>query len=415
MIRRYLESIGGNRVVLALSVARLGDGVGNSILFIVLPLLVAKLPAPVFSLPESVRVGVLISFYGLANAALQPFTGAWSDHVGKRKPFILAGLLVMGAGTLAFLVASRFVDLFLMRAFQGVGVALTVPAAVALMASSSETRTRGGSMGIYTTLRMVGLSVGPLIGGSLVDRLGFDATFYAGAAFIFVGVLLVQIWVKDLPVSRPKGNPRSFQIIDRRLLTPGILGAGFATFVMASDFSMLATLERQFNIRLQETAFAFSIAFSALMLSRLIFQVPLGRLSDRAGRKPLIIGGLILMVPATALLGYAASTLQLIGLRLFQGLASAAIAAPAFAVAGDMAQAGGEGRQMSIVTMGFGLGIALGPLIAGVLAVSFFQLPFLVGGLLTLIGAFVILRYVPETVRREGEKEDGEREAGGDD
>jgi MFS family permease len=203
MIRRYLEGIGGNRVVLALSVARLGDGVGNSILFIVLPLLVAKLPAPVFSLPESVRVGILISFYGLANAALQPFTGAWSDHIGRRKPFIQAGLLVMAAGTLAFLVANRFVDLFIMRAFQGVGVALTVPAALALMASASETRTRGGSMGIYTTLRMVGLSIGPLIGGSLVDRLGFDATFYAGAAFIFVGVLLVQIWVEDLPASPP--------------------------------------------------------------------------------------------------------------------------------------------------------------------------------------------------------------------
>jgi MFS family permease len=411
MIRRYLEGIGGNRVVLALSVARLGDGVGNSILFIVLPLLVAKLPAPVFSLPESVRVGILISFYGLANAALQPFTGAWSDHIGRRKPFIQAGLLVMAAGTLAFLVANRFVDLFIMRAFQGVGVALTVPAALALMASASETRTRGGSMGIYTTLRMVGLSIGPLIGGSLVDRLGFDATFYAGAAFIFVGVLLVQIWVEDLPVSRPKGNPQSFQIIDQRLLTPGILGAGFATFVMASDFSMLVTLERQFNTRLDETAFAFSIAFSALMISRLMFQVPLGQLSDRVGRKPLIISGLILMVPATALLGYAASTLQLIGLRLFQGLASAAIAAPAFAVAGDMAQAGGEGRQMSIVTMGFGLGIALGPLIAGVLAVSFFQLPFLIGGLLTLISAFVVFRYVPETVRRDEGEEGGDQEA----
>jgi MFS family permease len=180
---------------------------------------------------------------------------------------------------------------------------------------------------------------------------------------------------------------------------------------MASDFSMLVTLERQFNTRLDETAFAFSIAFSALMISRLMFQVPLGQLSDRVGRKPLIISGLILMVPATALLGYAASTLQLIGLRLFQGLASAAIAAPAFAVAGDMAQAGGEGRQMSIVTMGFGLGIALGPLIAGVLAVSFFQLPFLIGGLLTLISAFVVFRYVPETVRRDEGEEGGDQEA----
>jgi MFS family permease len=163
---------------------------------------------------------------------------------------------------------------------------------------------------------------------------------------------------------------------------------------------MMSTLEDQFNTRLGITAFAFSIAFSALMISRLIFQVPIGRWSDRIGRKGLIVAGLVLMAPSTALLGYATSVTQLIILRLIQGLASAGIAAPAFAVAGDLAIAGGEGRQMSIITMGFGLGISLGPLIAGILAVGSFQLPFIIGGVLSLIGAWVIYRYVPETVHR---------------
>jgi MFS family permease len=89
---------------------------------------------------------------------------------------------------------------------------------------------------------------------------------------------------------------------------------------------------------------------------------------------------------------------------VFQGVASAAIAAPAFAVAADLAKEGGEGRQMSIVTMGFGLGVALGPLIAGLLAIISFPLPFIVGGLLSLLGAWVIWRYVPETApKSEGE------------
>jgi len=63
-----------------------------------------------------------------------------------------------------------------------------------------------------------------------------------------------------------------------------------------------------------------------------------------------------------------------------------------------MAQEGGEGRQMSIITMGFGLGVALGPLLAGVLAVHSFTLPFVIGGLICLPGAWIIYRYVPETV-----------------
>ena len=395
-----LERIGGNRVVIALSAARLGDAIGNSILFIVLPLFVAKLPAPLFPLPETVRVGILISIFGLVNALLQPFAGAFIDRIGRRKPFIMGGLVFMMFATLGFLLVTSFTGLLFMRSLQGIGVALTVPAALALMVSASTKQTRGGSMGIYTTSRMIGLAIGPLIGGALFDRFGFDASFYTGAAFIIVAIVLVQLWVHETPPKSVKTNPGRFQIIDPKLLTAGIIGVAFATFVMASDFTMMSALENQFNTKLNMDAFLFSIAFSALLFSRIFTQVPLGRLSDRIGRKPLIIGGLLVLVPSTALLGYAASIPQLTILRLIQGIGSAAVAAPAFAVAADLAQVGGEGRQMSIITMGFGLGIALGPLLAGILAVYSFALPFNIGALLTLVGVWVIYRYVPETIHR---------------
>ena len=400
-IERLAEGIGANRMVMALSVARLGDAIGNSILFIVIPLYVAKLPAPWLPLPESVRVGLLISLFGLVNSVLQPFVGALSDRSGRRKPFIQGGLVLMGVSTLGFVLAVRFTDLLALRSLQGLGVALTVPSSLALMATATQKQTRGASMGIYSTMRMLGFAIGPLLGGILYDHFGFDTAFYAGGAFILLAVILVQVWVKEIPPHILGRTKRSFQIIDWEMLTAGILGLGIATFVMASAFSMMTTLETQFSARLHETAFGFSIAFSALMVSRLIFQIPLGRLSDRVGRKPFILAGLMLMAPATALLGEVGTTLQLTGLRLAQGLASAAIAAPAFALAADLSKAGGEGRQMSIITMGFGLGIALGPLLAGVLAVSSFELPFLIGGVMSLAGAWVVYHYVPETVHRK--------------
>lgn len=401
MLQRIADHLGANRTVMALSMARLGDAIGNSILFVVIPLYVAALPASLFRLPETVLVGITIALYGLVNSALQPFMGALTDRVGRRKLFIQAGLLLMGVSTLAFSLATHFVDLLIIRGFQGVGIALTVPASMALMTTSSQKKTRGGSMGIYSTMRMAGFSLGPLIGGFLHDKLGFNAAFMAGAAAIFSGLILVQHWVHEEPFNASPGSDRPFRIVDRELLTAGILGLGFATFVMAASFSMMTTLESQFNARLGQTALAFGVAFSALMISRLIFQIPLGRLSDRVGRKPLIILGLLLMAPATVLLGVAASTLQLTGMRLLQGLASAAIAAPAFALAADLSSKGGEGRQMSIITLGFGLGIALGPLIAGVLAIHSFELPFLIGGGLSLLGAWVVYHYVPESVHRK--------------
>jgi len=394
------DKIGANRTVLALSMARLGDAVGNSILFIVIPLYVAKLPAPWFPIPETVLVGLLISLYGLTNAFLQPVVGAWIDRASRRKPFIQAGLVLMAIGTLAFSIAGRFTDLLLIRGLQGMGVALTIPASLALMASATEKRTRGSSMGIYTSMRMVGLAIGPLIGGFLHDHVGFHAAFYTSTAFIALGVLLVHFWVHETPDKERGKDAGAFRVLDRELLTAGIIGLAIATFLMASSFSMMSALEKQFNQRLGQGALGFGLAFSALMVSRLLAQTPLGWLSDRIGRKPLIIAGLILMAPATVLLGLAATTFQLTEFRVFQGLASAAIAAPAFALAADLSRSGGEGRQLSIVTTGFGLGIALGPLIAGVLGAFVFELPFIIGGVLTLGGAWIVYRYVPETVQR---------------
>jgi MFS family permease len=402
MLSKIAASLNVNRTVLALSMARLGDAMGNSILYIVIPLYVAALAAPILPAPEPIRVAILISMYGLVNSAIQPMMGSLSDRLGRRKILIQIGLLIMGVCTLSFIFADQFSVLLVLRSLQGVGVAITVPASLALIAVATQKQTRGGAMGVYTMMRFVGFAAGPVLGGYLYDQYGFNTAFVAGAAFIFLGMFLVQIWVKDLPVKSPRTSSRFF---DRRLLTAGILAASFATFVMASAFSMMATLEEQFNAMLNETAFEFGVAYGSLSISRLIFQVPLGKLSDRVGRRPLLIGGLILLAPITALLGFVATTLQLVVLRLLQGIASSAIAAPAFAVAADLSALGEEGKQMSIATAGFGLGIAVGPLIAGVLVLSAFDLPFLVGGGLSLLGAWIVYRYVPETIQR-GKRDD---------
>ncbi len=394
----FLKSIGLNRAVLALSVARMADAMGNSILFIVIPLFVAKIPHVYFHMPLPVMVGILLASYGLINSIAQPFTGALSDRLGKRKILIISGLGVISLATLAFVFASSFLDLFLLRTLQGIGVAMTIPASMALMAVITQKETRGGSMGIYSTLRMVGFATGPLIGGYLKVHFGFNTAFYAGAGLLIVAMLMVYFWVKDVPVPEEIKSSRKFKIIDTSILNSGIVSAAIATFIMASSFSMVTTLENEFNARLQINAFDFSIAFSVLIIGRLLFQIPLGRLSDFIGRKPIIILGMVLMAPATALLGKSGSFFHFILLRIFQGVAAAGVAAPAFAVAGDLASTGGEGRQMSIITMGFGLGLAIGPLLAGLLAVVFFELPFLTVGFLSLVGAWVVYHYMPETV-----------------
>jgi len=400
MIRRSLQSIGANQQVIALSMSRLGDAIGNSILFIVIPLYVVRFESSLFPFPATVKAGLLISLYGLVNAACQPLAGALSDQINRRKPFIVGGMLLMALSILGFAFAGHFWELLFCRALQGAGLAFVLPATMALMASITEKRKRGGAMGVYTTSRMAGFALGPLIGGFLHVHYGYGAVFLSGIIFVTLGAFLVQLRVKENTPPRNTGSRRAFRLVDPKLLHHGIFALAAATFSMACAFSGVITLEKEFNERLHLTALGFGIAFSALMVSRLLFQIPFGRLSDAIGRRPLIISGLFAMVPATILLGETSSEAGLVSLRILQGIASAAIASPAFAMAADLAIAGGEGRQMSIITMGFTFGIAVGPMLSGILAVSFFELPFLVMGGLLVLAAAVVYRYVPETVHR---------------
>jgi MFS family permease len=192
--------------------------------------------------------------------------------------------------------------------------------------------------------------------------------------------------------SRSSPTDRRLRIIDFSLVTPSIASAGLATFLIASVFTLITPLENEFRKRLN---------ISALMIGRLLFRMPMGKFSDRLGRKPFVFFGLVLLAPATALLGEVRSFFEFTLLRFIQGFAAAAIIAPALALAGDEAREGGQGRQMSIVTMGPGWGIAFGPLLAGVLSVLWFKLPFWASGLLCLLGAGVVYRYMSETVERQ--------------
>jgi MFS family permease len=391
-----LKKAGINREVLALSLGRFGDGIGNSLLFIVIPLYVADLPAPLFAFPETVRAGILLAMFGLVAGVSQPLTGLLIDRLNRRKPFIVGGLLLLGAATVSYNFVHRYYLALIIRAIQGLGLSLTIPPTLALLNKSSEQASRGGTMGVFSTFRVASLAVGPLVGGLVHDHFGFAAVFYTGAGSILLGALLVQWWVKE---ERDR-QIRPLRMWDRSIYANGMPALGFATFVMAGSFAMIAPLEMRLNARLNESPTVFGMAFSALLAARIVVQFPLGRLSDRKGRKALIVGGLVLLAAATSLIGWTTAPWQFIALRMVQGIASGGIAAPVFALAGDLARAGGEGRQMSIVTTGFALGISMGTLFAGVLAVYALALPFVVIGAMGLIAAGMVYRMVPETVRK---------------
>ncbi len=403
MLRPIAKLLRTEPEVLVLSFARMADALGNSLLIVLLPLYIAEQPATWLNIPTTAQVGLVVSLYGFVFAFAQPLAGWATDRLGRRKPFILTGLALMTLATLGFIFAHQYIWIVVLRSLQGLGVAMIIPSVLALISGATEKRTRGNAMGVYSTFRMVGFATGPLLAGVLHVTYGFNAAFLVGAGFLIIAILLVHFMVKEADDPDEEGSPsqgeRRRRSVGWSAPTATNLALMSGTIVMASSLSMISALENEFNARLSQTALGFGVAFSALTVSRLFVQIPLGRLSDRIGRKKLIVAGLVALAPLTVLFGYVTTTPQLINLRLVQGVATACISAPAFALAADLARRGGEGREMSFLTMGFGLGMGIGPLIAGALGGYLgFEVPFLVVGGMSLVAAWLVAKWAEESI-----------------
>ncbi len=147
----------------------------------------------------SIRQGLGASFtdlqwvvdaYALPLAALVLSAGSLADRLGRRRVFI-AGLSIFSAASLLCALAPTPAFLNLSRALQGVGGAAMFAVSLALIAHEFPAgRQRGAAMGVYGATIGGAVAVGPLVGGTLTDSLGWESIFYLnlpiGAAAIAI-------------------------------------------------------------------------------------------------------------------------------------------------------------------------------------------------------------------------------------
>ena len=278
---------------------------------------------------------------------------------------------------------------------------------VALVNEYSEADQRGGNFGLYNTFRLLGFGTGPIVAGVVlaagpyrlagVDISGFDAAFLVAVVGAVLSFALVTLLIED-PEQAETEAGEDLSLAVRNSNGTGldpVFALALATGVMSLSFAIFAPLA---NDRLAQGDFLFSVQFGASVLANVVFQLPLGRLSDRYGRRPFLLGGFVLLLPATLAQGFVTSSGVMVLLRFVQGIAVAAVFAPSLALAGDLAKEGQSGSTLSLLTMGFGLGIAVGTLFSGILVGFGFATPFVVATAGGAVGLVLVYTQVGETV-----------------
>ncbi|HEY2558233.1 MAG TPA: MFS transporter [Caldimonas sp.] len=154
--------------------------VGSSLAFIDGSVVNVGLPAIEHDLASSgasgASIGWLINAYLLPLGALVLLGGVAGDRFGRKRIF-LTGITIFTAASLGCALAPAFGWLLAARALQGVGAALLVPASLALLGAAFDGEARGRAVGTWAAASAVTGAVGPLVGGWLVDTVGWRAIF----------------------------------------------------------------------------------------------------------------------------------------------------------------------------------------------------------------------------------------------
>jgi MFS family permease len=326
-----------------------------------------------------VLVGLIITTFAFASAVVDIPAGRIAERMGRR-PTLIAGSLVMAVGSVGCALAPDYWLFLACRFIQGTGYALYTTTAMIMVTDISTVHNRGNNMGWYMGSTWIGYGLGPISGGFIGQYFGLPAVFFVYAFFC----LLAAIWAYlRLPETRPF---HARQVIEEPGDRPTVTGAGLSikdllgnpNFILicliafcvffTNDGSRYQILPLLSHDRLGLTPSEIGVAVTVIAAVNIIVQLIIGRVSDKVGRKPMILPGCILLA-ASLVMWVLSANYQFILLSCMVFGIGMGIAGPTpAAYVADILSGQNSSGGMSIFRAVCDLGFVAGPVFQGWLA-----------------------------------------------
>lgn len=331
------------------------------------------------------QVGVLFSIHRFLRIPGNPLAGALIDRFGRR-PLFLAGLSLGVISTVLYALAPGFGLFLFARLLWGSAWALINVGGMTMILDIAAPDERGRLSGYLNAGLLAGYAAGPVIGGFLIDQIGFFNAMLACAAISAVGLIVALPLLPETRPTRPNAEtaalPNPFVTLWRALQTalrasPAVAAALllFGVTVFGGDGVLLSTTSLLIQQRLGNLVTLDGVQLGVATASGVLIAVfallagitgPLaGRLSDRSsGRVPVIAAALLCGLLCFGGLIFARS-LPLVLVCIALGAVSYGAGMTAItAYMGDHAPAGGMGAIMGAFATAGDAGAAFGPVLS---------------------------------------------------
>ncbi len=189
----------GRRVALALTAASLPmfmATLDNLVMTSALPVVQADLDASVGQLSW------FMNAYTLTFATFMLAAATIGDRLGRRRTMIV-GIAVFTLASIAAALSSSAEALIVARAVQGLGAAAVVPLSLTLLAAAVPAAQRALAIGVWSGVAGLGVAVGPVVGGAVVEGLSWQAIFWINVPVALVAVPLLLVGTRESRSSAP--------------------------------------------------------------------------------------------------------------------------------------------------------------------------------------------------------------------
>lgn len=338
------------------------------------------------------QVGLAVAASTLTGIFVKLPAGALSDVLGRRI-MLAIGACVFAFTPFLYVAATSLMGFIVLRFVHGNATAIFGPTASATISDVVSENKRGAKLGLYSSLQGVGQALGPLVAGVLISAAGYGNTFLFSGTLGIAGLLIVlTLRPPQTPYEEQKNvliqlRQGLHEVISNKsiLLLSAIIAVEMFAVGAYNGFLPLYAKD-SLSIDTPLIGLIFGVQTVAALLAR-----PLaGRLSDRVGRKPLILGGLVWCAVIISTLPLIPSASLLIVLAAFWGLGLSTISSVGTAFITDLAKSQHYGAAHGTFGTIFDIGEATGPLVAGVLVShAGFSTMFILMGALLMLSALI--------------------------
>jgi MFS family permease len=340
----------------------------------------------------------VITAFAVMRLVAAPPAGLLVQRLGERRVYI-SGLLIVALSTGACAFAQTYWQLLLFRSLGGLGSAMFTVSSLGLMIRISPPDARGRVAGLFSSGFLVGSVCGPVL-GSLTAGFGLAAPFmiYGTALLIAAAVVFFSLRHSSFAAPGVSTEPAvSLRVVMRERAYRAALFSNFATGWAA--FGLRIALVPLFVVEaLGHGAGIAGLALATFAIGNVSVVIPSGYLSDRIGRRKLLIVGLTVSAASTILVGFTSSLPVFLAAAYVTGAATGIFISPQQAAVADIVgnKARG-GTAVATFQMMADFGSIIGSLVVGQVAEhASFGTAFIVSGVVLLLAALG-WSFAPET------------------